>query len=54
MIIMSRWGLRHVQDVLLLTKERQKDVIRLARDFGASIRQIERLTEISFSIICRN
>jgi len=40
--------------VLLLTKERQKDVIRLARDFGASIRQIERLTGISFSIICRN
>ena len=52
--IISSFGLRHAQDVLLLTKERQKDVIRQARDFGASIRQIERLTGISFSIICRN
>ena len=52
--IISSFGLRHAQDVLLLTKERQKDVIRLARDFGASIRQIERLTGISFSVICRN
>ena len=52
--IISSFGLRHAQDVLLLMKERQKDVIRQARDFGASIRQIERLTGISFSIICRN
>ena len=52
--IISSFGLRHAQDVLLLTKERQKDVIRLARNFGASIRQIERLTGISFSVICRN
>ena len=52
--IISSFGLRHAQDVLLLTKERQKDFIRQARDFGASIRQIERLTGISFSIICRN
>lgn len=52
--ITSSFGLRHVQDVLLLTKERQKDIIRQVRDYGASIRQIERLTGISFSIICRN
>ena len=52
--IISNFGLRHAQDVLLLTKERQKDIIKQVRDFGASIRQIERLTGISFSIICRS
>ena len=52
--LISELGLRHVQDILLLSKERQKDAIRLAREYGASIRQIERLTGIGFSIICRN
>ena len=52
--LISEFGLRHVQDILLLSKERQKDAIRLAREYGASIRQIERLTGIGFSIICRN
>ena len=52
--LVSKFGLRKVQDVLLLSRERQKDVIRMAREYGASIRQLERLTGISFSIICRN
>ena len=52
-LLVSKFGLRQVQDILLLTRERQKDAIRVAREFGASIRQIERLTGISFSIICR-
>ena len=52
--LISKFGLRQVQDVLLLSRERQKDVIRIAREYGASIRQLERLTGISFSIICRN
>jgi REP element-mobilizing transposase RayT len=51
--LIEEFGLRHVQDILLLSKERQKDAIRLVRDYGASIRQIERLTGISFSIISR-
>lgn len=53
-LLVSKFGLRKVQDVLLLSRERQKDVIRIAREYGASIRQLERLTGISFSIICRN
>lgn len=53
-LLITEFGLRHPQDVPLLSKERQKDVIRLARDYGASIRQIERLTGLSFYTICRN
>ena len=52
--IVSKFGLRQVQDVLLLTRERQKAAIREAREFGASIRQIERLTGIGYSIIIRS
>ena len=53
-LLVSKFGLRQVQDVLLLTRERQKDAIRDAREYGASIRQIERLTGIGYSIIIRN
>lgn len=52
-LLITEFGLRHPQDVLLLSKEKQKDVIRLARDFGASIRQIERLTGLSFYTISK-
>ena len=52
-LLITEFGLRNPQDVLLLSKERQKDAIRLARDFGASIRQIERLTGLSFYTICK-
>ena len=41
-------------ECLLLTRERQKDAIRVAREFDASIRQIEKLILVSFSIICRS
>ena len=51
--LVSRFGLSRVQDVILLNQERQKDVIRVTREFGASIRQIERLTGVSFSFICK-
>ena len=52
-LLVTEFGLRQVQDVLLLSREKQKDVIRFARESGASIRQIERLTGISFSFISR-
>ena len=52
-LLIEEFGLRHVQDILLLNKEGQKDAIRFARDFGASIRQIERLTGLSFYTICK-
>lgn len=53
-LLVSEFGLIQVQDVALLTRERQKDAIRVARKFGASIRQIERLTGIGYSIIFRS
>ena len=53
-LLIEEFGLRHVKDILLLSKERQKDAISLARDFGASIRQIERLTGLSFYTICKS
>ena len=52
-LLITEFGLRHPQDVLLLSKEKQQDAIRLARDYGASIRQIERLTGLSFYTICK-
>ena len=52
-LLVSEFGLRAVQDVLQMSREEQREVIRFARHSGASIRQIERLTGISFSIISR-
>ena len=46
-------GILHIQDILLMDKDRQRDAIRQARSFGASIRQLERLTGLSFSFITR-
>lgn len=53
-LLISEYGLKHPQDMLLLNKERQQDAIKLAKDFGASIRQIERLTGLSFYTISKN
>ena len=52
-LLITEFGLRHPQNVLLLNKERQQDAIKLAKDFGASIRQIERLTGLSFYTISK-
>ena len=51
--IVSEFGLRNAQETTLLSREKQREIISTARFFGASIRQIERITGISFSIICR-
>ena len=51
--LVSEFGLRHAQDATLLSREKQRDIVRAARIYGASIRQTERITGISFSIICR-
>lgn len=44
-------GLRQPTDIQLYNRERRNDIIREAKLFGASIRQLVRLTGISFSII---
>lgn len=49
----EEFGILHVQSIITMDRAIQRDVIRKARTFGASIRQLERLTGISFSIINR-
>lgn len=45
------FGLRRPTDLLLYTHDRRQDILHSAKQFGASIRQLERLTGISFTII---
>ncbi|MBO4720268.1 MAG: transposase [Prevotella sp.] len=45
------FGLRQPSDIQLYSRERRNDIIRAAKLYGASIRQLVRLTGISFSII---
>lgn len=47
----STYGLRTPADVQLYSRERQNDILRSAKEFGGSIRQIVRLTGISFTIV---
>ena len=45
------FGLMHPTDIQSYDRERQKDILRAVKDFGGSIRQIVRLTGISFTIV---
>lgn len=45
------YGLRHPCDLQLYTKERRNDILRAAREYGASIKQLARLTGIGEKII---
>ena len=47
----ASFGLRHPSDIQLYNRERRNEIIRDAKLYGASIRQLVRLTGISFSII---
>ena len=47
----STHGLRTPADIQLYSRERQNDILRSAKEFGGSIRQIVRLTGISFTIV---
>ena len=51
--LLDTYGLRTPADIQLLSKDRREEILRSAKDFGASIRQLERMTGISFSIIRR-
>jgi len=44
-------GLRQPTDLQLYSRDRRLDILRMAKQYGASIRQLERLTGISFTII---
>ena len=45
------FGLRQPTDLLLYSRDRRLDILRKTKQYGASIRQLERLTGISFTII---
>ncbi len=49
--LLSDFGLSHPIDLQLLSRNRQDVILRDLKEYGASIRQITRLTGISFSII---
>lgn len=51
--LMERYGLRTPADVQLISKNRRDEILNNVKEFGASIRQLERLTGIGFSIIRR-
>jgi REP element-mobilizing transposase RayT len=47
----TTYGLRDTTDIMLYSRERIKDMIHSAKGYGASIRQLSRLTGISVGII---
>ena len=51
--LLETYGLRTPADIQLLSKGRREEILRSAKNFGASIRQLERMTGIGFSIIRR-
>ena len=44
----DKFGLREPEDLILYSNERIADIVQQAKDYGASIRQLVRLTGISF------
>ena len=51
--LLDTYGLKTPADIQLLSKDRREEILRSAKDFGASIRQLERMTGVGFSIIRR-
>jgi hypothetical protein len=47
----DNYGLNRPADLQLYSRDRQKDILRDAKEYGGSIRQLVRLTGISFTII---
>lgn len=45
------FSLRHPTDLQLYSRERQNDILREAKAYGGSIRQLSRMTGISFAIV---
>ena len=47
----NSFGLRHPTDLQLYSRERQCDILHEAKEYGGSIRQLSRMTGISFTIV---
>ena len=50
-VFLSSFGLRQPADLQLYSRERRREILREAKLYGASIRQLVRLTGISFYIV---
>ena len=49
--LLSNYGLNRVADLALYEKSRRNEILKAAKDFGASIRQLSRLTSLGYSIV---
>ena len=49
--LIDSFGLKQPSDLQLYSRERRDDILRAAKEYGASIRQLVRLTGISFALI---
>ena len=47
----SSYGLKNPMDLQLYSRDRRNDILRSAKEFGATIRQLVRLTGLSFGVI---
>jgi hypothetical protein len=45
------YGLRHPMDLQLYSRERRNDILRACKEFGASIRQLSKVTGFSERIV---
>ena len=49
--LLSNYGVNRAADLALYEKSRRDDILKAAKDFGASIRQLSRITSIGYSIV---
>ena len=49
--LFSSFGLKHPIDLQFYSRDSMNDILRKAKEYGGSIRQISRLTGISFTIV---
>ena len=47
----SNYGIKHPADLALYDKDRRNEILKAAKDFGASIRQLARLTSLGYFIV---
>ncbi len=45
------YGLSRATDLALYEKSRRDDILKAAKEFGASIRQLSRITSLGYSIV---
>ena len=49
--LLLNYGLSQATDLALYEKSRRDEILKAAKDFGASIRQLSRLTSLGYSIV---